>query len=104
MLPTYQHETQSNDANGGSVDARNPYSYAAATIRELWHPPCIIGGMQKIRRMFETSGETILLPLVICVLLPGAAGAWWRHSHDEPHSQAPAITWPQSCPAVASDK
>ena len=48
--------------------------------------------MQTIRRMFESYRETILLPLVICVVLPGAAGAWWRHVHEEPRSQTPPLS------------
>lgn len=48
--------------------------------------------MQKIRRKFESYRETILLPMVICVVLPGAAGAWWRHVHEEPRPQAAQLS------------
>lgn len=37
--------------------------------------------------------ETFLLPLVICVLLPGMAGAWWRHSHGD--------RWPQAATSIS---
>ena len=43
--------------------------------------PCNILGMKRINQMLFR--ENVLLPLVICVILPGMAGAWWRHSHGD---------------------
>jgi hypothetical protein len=37
--------------------------------------------MKRINQMLFR--ENVLLPLVICVILPGMAGAWWRHSHGD---------------------
>jgi hypothetical protein len=36
--------------------------------------------------------ETLLLPLVVCVVLPSMAGAWWRHTHADPAVQPPAVS------------
>jgi len=46
-----------------------------------WQVPCNIHGMKRINQMLFR--ENVLLPLVICVILPGMAGAWWRHSHGD---------------------
>ena len=66
--------------------------------------------MQKIKRMFESYRETILLPLVICVVMPGAAGVWWRHVHEEPRPQAAPLSaileaaemQPEACPVTSA--
>ena len=42
--------------------------------------------MTRIIQIF--SRDTFLLPLVICVVLPGMAGAWWRHSYGALRAEA----------------
>jgi len=56
----------------------------------LWQVPCNIHGMKRINRMLFR--ENVLLPLVICVILPGMAGAWFRHSHGDLQPQQTETT------------
>lgn len=62
-----------------------PLLYIHLQENRLWQAPCIIHGMKRINQMLFR--ENVLLPLVICVILPGMAGAWWRHSHGDVRPQ-----------------